>query len=43
MDITTISCGRSTRDRVQDYRDERGLKNYDAALKALLREVDADA
>lgn len=43
MDITTISCGRATRDRIQEYRDERGLSNYDAALQDLLQEVDVDA
>jgi hypothetical protein len=37
-DITTVSCGSETRDRLREYRDERELPNYDAALRELLDE-----
>jgi len=33
----------ATRDAVADYRDEHDHPNYNAAVKALLEEVDADA
>ena len=44
MDITTIPCGTSTRDKVAEYRDENGFKNYDEALKSLMENTEyADA
>lgn len=39
MDITTISCGSATRDRLAEYRDEHGHPNYDDAISSLLEEV----
>jgi len=39
MDITTISCGSATRDEIADFRDAHDYPNYDAALSALLEEV----
>lgn len=36
MDITTVPCGRETRDVLAEYRDENDLPNYDAALRELL-------
>jgi len=37
MDVTTIQCGKSTRDLLRDYRDEYGYDNYDEALRNLLQ------
>ena len=42
MDITTIPCGRDTLAAVKEYRDSGNYPNYDAALSALLEEVDAE-
>jgi len=36
MDITTVSCGSETRQRLADYRDEHDYPNYDVALRELL-------
>lgn len=36
MDVTTVSCGGETRDRLAAYRDEHDHTNYDAALQELL-------
>lgn len=36
MDITTVSCGSETRERLADYRDQNGHPNYEAALQELL-------
>ena len=41
MDITTIPCGSSTRERLAEYRDAGDYPNYDEALQDLLTEVDA--
>lgn len=38
MDITTVPCGTSTRDALAEFRDERELPNYDAALQELLED-----
>lgn len=38
MDVTTIQCGKRTRDRLKEYRDENGLSNYDEALNDLLND-----
>ena len=38
LNITTVSCGSDTRDRLREYRDNRELPNYDAALRKLLNE-----
>lgn len=42
MDITTVPCGSATRDRIAEYRDRNEHPNYDAALTALLEEVDGE-
>jgi len=43
MDITTISCGSDTRDKIAEYRDENDLANYDEALRELVKTAAADA
>lgn len=43
MDITTVSCGTSTRQALAEYVEEHGYDNYDEALQAMLTEVSADA
>ena len=41
MDVTTIQCGKETRDLLADYKEEYGYDNYDQALRNLLQgEVD---
>jgi len=40
VDVTTIQCGKDTRDKVREYRDEQGYDNYNEALKALLQHVE---
>jgi Arc/MetJ-type ribon-helix-helix transcriptional regulator len=40
MDITSISCGSDTRDKLQEYRDANGYQNYDEALRNLLQSVE---
>jgi len=41
MDVTTIQCGKSTRDLLKEHRDKHGYDNYDEALRNLLQaEVD---
>ena len=37
MDVTTIQCGKDTRDMVAEYRDANGYDNYDEALRGLLQ------
>jgi hypothetical protein len=41
MDVTTIACGSTTRDRLAEYRDTQGFDNYDQALQSMLAEVGA--
>lgn len=36
MDVTTVQCGRDTRDDLRQYRDENNLQNYDEAIRDLL-------
>jgi len=36
MDVTSIQCGKHTRDELKEYRDANGLDNYDEALQSLL-------
>jgi len=36
MDVTTVQCGKATRDKLREYRDENGLSNYDEAIRHLL-------
>jgi hypothetical protein len=36
MDRTSISLGSSTRNALREYKKERDLPNYDAAVSALL-------
>jgi len=36
MDVTSVSCGKDTRNRLKEYRDEAGHRNYDEALNELL-------
>jgi hypothetical protein len=36
MDVTTVQCGRDTRDDLRQYRDENDLQNYDEAIRDLL-------
>jgi len=36
MDVTTVQCGKETRNRLREYRDENGLSNYDEAIQHLL-------
>jgi len=38
MDVTTIQCGKATREFLADYRDANGHDNYDDALQELLQE-----
>lgn len=40
MDVTTVPCGRSTRDALAEYRDSQGYPNYNEALRALLEDQD---
>jgi len=42
MDITTIACGSTTRDRLAEFRDTHGYPNYNSALQAMLEEVNAE-
>ena len=37
MDVTTIQCGKQTRNKLREYRDEHEFDNYDEALKSLLQ------
>jgi hypothetical protein len=37
MDVTTIQCGKETRDLLADYKDKYGYDNYDQALRNLLQ------
>ena len=36
MDVTTVQCGKDTRDELREYRDENDLQNYDEAIRDLL-------
>ena len=36
MDVTTIQCGKDTRDDLRQYRDANDLQNYDEAIIDLL-------
>lgn len=36
MDVTTVQCGKDTRDDLREYRDENDLQNYDEAIRDLL-------
>lgn len=36
MDVTTVQCGKATRDDLREYRDEHDLQNYDEAIQDLL-------
>jgi hypothetical protein len=36
MDRTSITLGSKTRDRLKEHKENRGLPNYDAALRDLL-------
>lgn len=36
MDVTTVQCGKDTRDDLRAYRDENDLQNYDEAIRDLL-------
>lgn len=36
MDVTTVQCGKDTRDDLREYRDENDLQNYDEAIQDLL-------
>ena len=38
MDVTTIQCGKDTRDLLADYRDEHNYENYDEALRNLIQD-----
>jgi Arc/MetJ-type ribon-helix-helix transcriptional regulator len=40
VDITSVSCGHETRDRLKEYRDANGYQNYDEALRNLLQRVE---
>lgn len=42
MDVTTVPCGRSTRDALAEYRDQQGYSNYNEALRDLLKSVSED-
>jgi len=42
MDVTTVPCGSATRDQLAEFRDTNGHPNYDAALQAMLEEVNAE-
>lgn len=39
MDVTTVSCGAETRDKLAEFRDGHDYSNYDEALRALLSKV----
>ena len=43
MDRTSISLGSQTRNKLRQYKQERNLPNYDAALRDLLNSEDATA
>lgn len=36
MDITTVQCGRDTRDRLKAYKNDNDLQNYDETIRELL-------
>jgi len=36
MDVTTVQCGKDTRDKLATYRDKNDLQNYDEAIRDLL-------
>jgi hypothetical protein len=40
MDVTTVQCGKDTRDKLRAYRDEHDLQNYDEAIRELLSDND---
>lgn len=40
MDVTTVPCGRSTRDALAEYRDKQNHPNYNEALRDLLKSAD---
>jgi hypothetical protein len=37
MDVTTIQCGKETRELLKAYRDENEFENYNEALRSLLQ------
>ena len=41
MDVTSVHVGAETRNALADYRDEKDLHNYDAALRHLLEQAEA--
>jgi len=40
MDVTTIQCGKETRNNLKSYKEDNGLDNYDEAIRSLLAAVD---
>jgi hypothetical protein len=40
MDVTSITCGSDTRDKLAAYRDANDFGNYDEALRSLLQRVE---
>jgi hypothetical protein len=36
MDVTTIQCGKATRDRLRKYKAKNDFENYDDAINDLL-------
>jgi len=42
MDVTTIQCGKETRDKLREYKQTRGFDNYDEAIKSLLQHTEED-
>ena len=36
MDVTTVQCGKDTRNELREYRDKHDLQNYDEAIRDLL-------
>ena len=40
MDVTSITCGKETRNELREYRDEHDCDNYDEAIQQLLNNAE---
>ena len=39
MDVTTIQCGKETREMLKEYKEANDYQNYDEALRNLIQRV----
>ena len=39
MDVTTIQCGKDTREMLKEYKETNNYQNYDEALRNLIQRV----